>query len=191
MRRFLNSVPALLVGIRFALGPLLWWMTYIGLSPWWFIAGFVIAFLTDVYDGKIARRLGVATPALRTADSWVDTWFYFWVVICISMTHPDTLKRFAVPIGILLALQISEWVYGRYKFGRLTGYHAYMAKAWGVSLFAAICSVMILNYDGLIWRASIIIGWISSIENWLLTLTLSAWVTDVKSIFHVWRRERL
>jgi len=60
-------------------------------------------------------------------------------------------------------------------------------KVWGLNLFAAIFSVMLFNYDGFIWWGAIILGWISSIENWLLTLTLSTWTTDVKSIFHVWR----
>jgi hypothetical protein len=31
------------------------------------------------------------------------------------------------------------------------------------------------------------LGWSSSIENWLLTLALPVWKTDVKSILHVWR----
>jgi CDP-diacylglycerol--glycerol-3-phosphate 3-phosphatidyltransferase len=160
---------------------------YSKISPWWFLVGFIIAYLTDIFDGIIARRLGISTPALRTADSWVDTWFYFWVVISVWMTHADTLRKFAIPLLILISLQVTEWIYGRIKFGRLTGYHAYMAKLWGLSLFAAIFSVMLFNYDGLFWWAAISLGWISSIENWLLTLTLSTWTTDVKSIFRVWR----
>jgi CDP-diacylglycerol--glycerol-3-phosphate 3-phosphatidyltransferase len=183
------SIPAILIGVRFALGPLIWWSAYSGMSPWWFMAGFILAYITDYYDGVIARRLGVATPTLRLADSWVDTWFYFWVVLTLWSTHFESLQKFAIPIYILLALQISEWIYGRIKFGKLTGYHAYVAKAWGLSLFGAIASVMILNYDGIFWWAAIILGWISSIENWLLTLTFSEWTTDVKSIVHMWRKQ--
>lgn len=187
MQKLLRTLPALLVGIRFGLGPLIWWIVSSGRSPWLFLAGFFLAYVTDYYDGVIARRLGVATPALRLADSWVDTWFYFWVVLSVWTTHFESLQRFAIPIYILLALQISEWIYGRIKFGKMTGYHAYIAKAWGISLFFAIFSVMLFNYDGFVWWLAMILGWVSSIENWLLTLTLSTWTTDVKSIFHVWR----
>jgi len=190
MKTFARSIPAVLIGIRFGLGPLVWWSASSGMSPLWFLAGFFLAYVTDYYDGVIARRLGVATPTLRTADSWVDTWFYFWVVLSIWSTHRETLQRFATPIYILLALQISEWIYGRIKFGKLTGYHAYLAKAWGLSLFFAIFSVMLFNYDGVTWWLAMILGWISSIENWLLTLTFTEWTTDVKSIFHVWGKAK-
>ena len=154
------------------------------------MSGFITAFLTDYFDGIIARRLNVSTPALRLADSWVDTWLYFWVVLSIWALHSDSLKKFAVPIIILLALQISEWVYGYIKFGRMTGYHAWLAKTWGVGLFFAIISIMLFNYDGFVWWLAIILGWISSIENWLLTLTCSEWTTDVKSVMHVWRKAK-
>jgi len=190
MQKLLRTIPALLICVRFALGPIIWWIVYNKISPWWFLVGFIVAYLTDIFDGIIARRLGVSTPALRTADSWVDTWFYFWVMVSVWMTHVDTIQKFATPLLILITLQVSEWVYGRIKFGRLTGYHAYIAKAWGISLFFAIFSVMLFNYDGIFWWAAIILGWISSIENWLLTLTLSTWTTDVKSIFHVWRTKK-
>ena len=186
----MKSLPSILILIRFLLGPLIWWSINLGLSPWWFMAGFITAFITDYFDGFIARRINVSTPALRLADSWVDTWFYFWVLWTLWATHAESLQKFAVPIYILLALQISEWIYGGIKFGKLTGYHAYMAKAWGLSLFGAISSVMIFSYDGIIWWLAIILGWISSIENWLLTLTCSEWTTDVKSIMHVWRKAR-
>jgi CDP-diacylglycerol--glycerol-3-phosphate 3-phosphatidyltransferase len=155
------------------------------------MAGFVLAYATDIFDGKIARRLGVATPALRLADSWVDTWLYLWVVFAVWIAHFDSLQRFAIPICILLALQVSEWIYGRVKFGKLTSYHAWLAKAWGVSLFFAIFSVMIFNYDGILWWLAMILGWSSSLENWLLTLSLPAWQTDVKSILHVWRLKEI
>ena len=187
MIKLLHSTPSILVGIRFFLGPLIWWSAVSGMSPWWFMAGFVLAYITDYFDGVIARKLGVATPALRLADSWVDTWFYFWVVLTLWSTHFESLRKFSVPIYILLALQISEWIYGRIKFGKLTGYHAYLAKAWGMSLFFAIISIMLFKYDGIMWWLAISLGWISSIENWLLTLTCSEWTTDVKSIAHVWR----
>ncbi len=190
MNNFLHTIPAALVAIRFGLGPLIWWSASSGRSPWLFLAGFFLAYVTDYYDGIIARRLDVATSALRLADSWVDTWFYFWVVLTLWSTHFESLQKFAIPIYILLILQISEWIYGRIKFGKMTGYHAYIAKAWGVSLFFAICSVMLFNYDGLTWWLAIGMGWVSSIENWLLTLTFSEWTTDVKSILYVWHKEK-
>lgn len=39
------------------------------------------AFLSDVFEGVIARRLGIATPGLRRLDSAADTLFFVAVAI--------------------------------------------------------------------------------------------------------------
>ena len=36
----------------------------------------ILAFLSDVFDGILARRLNVATPDLRRLDSIADSTFY-------------------------------------------------------------------------------------------------------------------
>ena len=36
----------------------------------------ILAFLSDVFDGILARRLNVATPGLRRLDSIADSTFY-------------------------------------------------------------------------------------------------------------------
>ena len=36
----------------------------------------ILGFVSDVYDGIVARRFGVATTGLRRLDSAVDTVFY-------------------------------------------------------------------------------------------------------------------
>jgi len=189
--KLFRGIPAFLVGVRFLLGPFLYWSVYAKISPWWFICGFIFAFLSDIFDGIIARRLHISTPALRTADSWVDTWFYFWIMFSVWVSHSESVTKFAIPLGILMVLQVSEWIYGRIKFGRLTGYHAYSAKAWGIALFAGILSIMLFEYDGVIWWTAILLGWICSIESWLLTITVATWTTDVKSVFHVWQAQKI
>ena len=60
-------------------------------SPSGFGLCLIAAFLSDVFDGILARRLGVATPTLRRLDSIADSVFYLAAV-------------FAAITGILSAL---------------------------------------------------------------------------------------
>ena len=177
----------MLLLLRFALGPLVWWSVLAGTSRLWFLAGFLAAFLSDVFDGIIARRLNVSTPALRQADGWVDTWFYGWVIASLWVAHRVTLIAFAVPILIVLSLQVTEWIFGFIKFRKLTSYHAYSAKAFGIALFVSIVCMMGFDYAGWVLWAALIIGCINSVENWLMTLILKVWTTDVPSAFHAWK----
>jgi CDP-diacylglycerol--glycerol-3-phosphate 3-phosphatidyltransferase len=44
------SVPALLIALRFTLGPLLFLDAVDGMTTRWFLAGLVVAFLSDIFD---------------------------------------------------------------------------------------------------------------------------------------------
>ena len=47
----------------------------------------VLGFTSDVYDGIVARRFGVATAGLRRLDSGVDTVFYLAAAFCLWRLH--------------------------------------------------------------------------------------------------------
>jgi phosphatidylglycerophosphate synthase len=69
----LKLVPVLLTGLRALLAPAVVWLSMYAPRKEAFAICLVAAFLSDVFDGIIARRLGVATPALRRLDSAADT----------------------------------------------------------------------------------------------------------------------
>ena len=58
----------MLVGLRFMIAPLLLLDALNGSTGIGFLGGYIIAVLSDIFDGIIARRLGVSTVALRQAD---------------------------------------------------------------------------------------------------------------------------
>jgi phosphatidylglycerophosphate synthase len=148
MTRYKTFIPTALVILRFILGPLIWWSVELDLSRLWFLGGFFIAFVSDIFDGIIARRLNVSTPALRFADGWVDTWFYGWMVASIWTAHQDILIDFSRPILILLFIQVSEWIFSLVKFGKSTSYHVYSAKLFGIAPLIAIVNMMGFKFVG-------------------------------------------
>jgi phosphatidylglycerophosphate synthase len=52
---------------------------------------FVVAFVSDYFDGVIARALNVVTRRLRQADSLVDTVFYVVLAVATWTLHPEVL----------------------------------------------------------------------------------------------------
>ena len=91
MRRLLHAA---LITLRFLLGPMLILDALDGRTGIWFGVGLVVALLSDVFDGVVARRLGVATPRLREADSWVDGWFCSCVVVCLFLARRHAVAAF-------------------------------------------------------------------------------------------------
>lgn len=53
----------------------------------------MIAFFSDVFDGIIARELGVATANLRHLDSLADTAFYLAAAFAVWRVYPSAMTE--------------------------------------------------------------------------------------------------
>lgn len=186
----MKYIPIALVIIRFLIGPFLLLDAVGGKTGAWFIVGFVAAFLSDIFDGVIARRLGVSTPQLRQADSWADVCFYICVFASAWLVHSDVVIAFSTPLLMVLFAQIAWWIVNLVKYGKPASYHTYSAKVWGITLFIATIALFSFDYAGIALWLAIIVGIIHSVEEIVMTLVLPTWTHDVLSIFHALRLRR-
>ncbi len=185
--RILHSVPAVLTWMRVLLGPVLILLAWQWPHPAALAICLTAAFLSDVFDGIIARRLGIATANLRRFDSVADSIFYICAITSLWMLHPEVLSRHAVSLGTLLALEVVRYVYDLSKFGREASYHMWSSKLWGIALFAGCLSALAFGQDGVLVSAAIVIGIIADVEGLLISIVLNAWHHDVPSIVHALR----
>jgi len=183
----IQFLPAALIILRFFMGPLLLLNAIDGKADAWFIVGFVVAFLSDIFDGVIARRLGVSTASLRRADSWADVCLYLCVGVSAFLVHPDVVIAFRKPLSVVMGIQLIWWVVNLAKYGQPASYHTYSAKAWGVTLFVATIALFGFGYGGLTLFVAIAVGIIHTLEEIAMTLILPQWTHDVLSIVHALR----
>jgi len=181
-------LPAALVAFRALVSPLLVWDAWDGMVTGWFLAVFIAAFLSDVLDGMIARRLGVSTSRLRYADTWADITLYLAVLLSAWLTHKATLMTLGWPFALLLASTAASWGVDLLRYGRLSSYHPWSAKAWGVTLAIAIVALFGWNDTGWAMWLMIGVGVLSNLECIAMTLLLPRWTHDVPSIFHALER---
>jgi len=180
-------LPLSLVIFRFLVGFFLLWDAVDGKTSIWFLVGFVAAFLSDIFDGIIARSIGVSTAQLRQADSWADVCFYICVFSSAWIVHSDVVIAFRLPLLIVVFAQLLWWIVNLVKYGKPASYHTYSAKAWGITLFVATVSLFGFNYAGLTLWLAIIVGIVHTVEEIAMTLILPTWTHDVLSIVHAWR----
>jgi CDP-diacylglycerol--glycerol-3-phosphate 3-phosphatidyltransferase len=178
-----DRIPSILVGIRLAIAPLLVLEAVDHDTTIWFVIGYIIAILSDIFDGIIARRLGVSTVELRQADSWADIFLFICLAISTWLVYPHVLIDFKIPLFLALAAQLILFTISLIKFKKLPSFHTYTAKTWGLMLLIATVSLFGFNYDEPLWLP-IIFCWINSIEEIAMTLLLPEWKCDVLSIFH-------
>jgi CDP-diacylglycerol--glycerol-3-phosphate 3-phosphatidyltransferase len=185
--RALWWLPGVLVGLRFLLGPLLFLDAWDGVASGWFLVGLSAAFLSDVFDGVIARRIGVVTARLREADGRTDVWLYGWIAASAWISHPNLLLAYRVPLLVVIGTQTLAWIVDWAKYRRFSNYHAYTAKAWGVALFIATIALFGFNTAGAFLWLAIVCGMICTLEEIAMTLVLPDWTYDVASVVHAFR----
>jgi phosphatidylglycerophosphate synthase len=179
----MTRIPWLLVGLRFAIAPLLLLDALDGQTSGLFLLGYVLAVLSDIFDGIIARRLGVSTVSLRKADSWADICLYLCVAVSTWLVYPAVIIAFQIPLLVAIMFQLSLFVTSLIKFGQLPSFHTYTAKAWGISLFIAVVSLFGFGNATALWFA-VGLCLVNSIEEIVMTLILPQWTHDVLSLVH-------
>lgn len=155
--------------------------------PWAFALCLALAFLSDYFDGVIARRLGVATEGLRRFDSFADTLFCLSGFIAVWMLRPDAIRELSAWLMALFVLEIGRYILDFFKFGREASYHMWSAKLWAVTLFLAFWMLLVLQRAGPWVTAAVVFGIVSDLEGVLISLVLPAWRHDVPTLVHAWR----
>jgi CDP-diacylglycerol--glycerol-3-phosphate 3-phosphatidyltransferase len=173
--------------LRLLLAPVLVWLVYAGAPGVVFASVVLVAFVSDYFDGVIARRLGVASAELRHFDSRADLVFYATAAWAVWRLHPDVVRSVAIPALIVIGLDVVRHIFDFAKFGRDVAYHAWSSKAWGLSL--ALALVLLMGF-GISWPfvgITVILGLIAQIEGLLISVALPVWTHDVPTLIHALR----
>lgn len=168
---------------RVLFAPALLWAAFRRASPW-VIAGLIAAeVVLDIFDGMVARRLGMATALLRRMDSLVDTVFYLAVLYCAWELHRPALReRWGWFLG-LVGCEAARYVFDYVKFRREAAYHMWSSKAWGLLLGAAVIALLAFHTAGWLLTAALITGMLCDVEGLLISVLLHESVEDVPHVF--------
>jgi CDP-diacylglycerol--glycerol-3-phosphate 3-phosphatidyltransferase len=170
--------------LRLLLAPVLVWLVYAG-APGVVLASVVlVAFVSDYFDGVIARRLGVASAELRHFDSRADLVFYATAAWAVWRLHPDVVRSVAVPGLIVIGLDVVRHIFDFAKFGRDVAYHAWSSKAWGLSLALALVLLMGFGISQPFVGITVILGLIAQLEGLAISVALPVWTHDVPTLIH-------
>jgi phosphatidylglycerophosphate synthase len=173
--------------LRLLLAPVLVWLVYASAPGIAFAAVIFIAFVSDYFDGVIARRVGVASAELRHFDSRADLVFYATAAWAVWRLHPDVVRSIAIPGSIVIGLDIVRHVFDFMKFGKDVAYHAWSSKVWGFSLALALVLLMGFGIVEPFVLIAVTLGLIAQVEGLLISVVLPAWTHDVSTVIHALR----
>ena len=183
---FCRSLPWTLIYFRGAVAPVL----LIVASAWqqpefvrWLI---VAAFLSDWADGWFARRWNVVSDRLRRADCVADVLFYLCVLAVALIECREVLAPWFPYIAVILVLEALCQVTNYLRFGCATATHAYLCKAWAVSLCVASVELLADHQAGWLMRICLALGYVAYLDVLAILAILPVPAVDVPSAFHAW-----
>ena len=186
----MENFPLFLIMIRFMSGPTLIVGHYLNMHIGWYIVTLIVGFLSDVFDGIIARILGIATNSLRLLDSWADITFYTCMFLVAYLRYGSQLHGLIILVALLVLVDSSRYIFDKIKFGKRASYHMYSAKACGLLLFAGFAELFYTDRIGVILYLALILGVFTDLECFAASIVLSRWQTDVPSIYHAVKLEK-
>ncbi|MBI3544425.1 MAG: CDP-alcohol phosphatidyltransferase family protein [Deltaproteobacteria bacterium] len=186
----LTHVPLLLCLLRMALGPVVIALAFTGPHPALFFALLLTALLSDIFDGIIARRLGVATVALRELDSRADLTFWLCTTVALYIVYPEVVRAHANEIIAVLVSEVMIYVVSFAKFGRAPSTHAMLSKLFGLALLPGLTMLLCFGSAGFTFYLMVALGILANTEVILILLILPQWQTDIPSSYHALRIRR-
>lgn len=148
---------------------------------------FIVAFVSDYFDGVAARALGVVTNSLRQSDSAVDTLFYLALAGATWRLHRDVLGRHLSALAVCLGTLSAWYILDLVRWRAVAGFHAWSAKLFAGAL--GVWAVMLYGFgvDGPWLVVACAVGTISHLEGIATSLVLRQHRTDVPTVFHALR----
>jgi CDP-diacylglycerol--glycerol-3-phosphate 3-phosphatidyltransferase len=184
----MSAVPLSLTTLRLALGPLTIAFALSRQPHFAYAPLLLVGMLSDIFDGVIARRLGVAHPWLRRLDSATDIVFYSCIFVTTCLVAGDVVRQAVIPLSLLAASEAACFAVGLVRFGSLPAIHSYSAKIYGLAMFLAFLGVLAFDFGSWAFFVLAIIALIANAEIIaILVLSRNAPV-DVLSVFHLNRK---
>lgn len=181
-----NKIPIALIYLRVITGIILLLLSVMHVSDYCVIAVVLLAvgLLSDIFDGIIARQLGISTQKLRRLDSTADQIFWLLVAASVYIQCPQFFKSNYVMLIILFASEALTYVISFIKFKKEVATHAIASKLWVLTIFATLVQVMLTCNEGILFTICFYLGIITRFEIVAILLLLKQWTNDVPSVYH-------
>ncbi len=180
----MKKIPLMLCLSRFFLGPVVIAVSFTGPHPVLFLVLLLAGILSDILDGILARRWGVATPRLRELDSQADLVFWLCTAVAAYVVYPEVVREHSFEVLVLMLSEAMTYVVSYLKFRRFISTHALIAKFFGLALFAALTSLLCFGVAGVPFYVMLSLGLIANLEIIAIIFILPRCEHDIPS----WRQ---
>ena len=181
-----TAIPKLLIYARLIIGFIIILLSCLHINHYKTIAIalLTIGLLTDIFDGIIARQLGISTQKMRRLDSTIDQIFFISVAIATYIQCREFFIANTAKLIILLGVEALTYIVCFLKFKKEIATHSIGAKVWTLLLFATLIDIIVRCRSIILFNICFWVGIITRLEIIAIILILKKWTNDVPSVYH-------
>ena len=181
------SAPEVLIAFRAACAPAIFVLACFGFPGPLLAAVVVAAFGSDILDGVVARRMGLATAGLRHADTLVDTAFYVAAGAAVYVAVPRAFSGSTLSLTLLIVTHVSRTTFELTKYGRIASYHMWSSKALGVLMVTTMTVVFLSGRPSALVAVTLWFAVANELEGFVASVLLPRYCVDVPTLVHAHR----
>ena len=179
----MKHLPFALTTLRVLLGPVALFCALTNIPRWIYLPILVTGTLSDIFDGILARKFGVATPALRRFDSITDVIYYLFVLGAAWILCRDVIAQNWLLLALILLSEAVVILVCYAKFGKYPATHSWLAKFYGLCLLGGLIALLVFNAGSWAIIALAIVALVTNTEIIAIHLLMNKPPVDVKSVF--------
>ncbi len=178
-----RHLPFALTTLRLLLGPIALACALAGVTRFVYLPILIAATLSDIFDGVLARKFGVATPALRRYDSITDIIYYLFILAAAWLLCKPVIAGNVWLIALMLASEAGAISICLIRFGKFPATHSFLAKFYGLCLLAGLIALLVFNAGSWVIIALAIVALVTNSEIIAMHLIAKSPPVDVPCIF--------
>jgi cardiolipin synthase (CMP-forming) len=186
---FFRNLPNILSAARIPAAPLL-----VLLALWHqetvFTGLLIVALVSDIADGLIARAFGLSSKLGAMLDSIANVLILFAACYGAWIFHRDVCVAHSLAISLFIATWLVETGAALWCYGKLSSFHTYAAKVSGYLLGIFIGVLFVFGFLPWLFYAAVTVSVLSNLEEMLLLWRLPEWRPDVRGLWWVLREQR-
>lgn len=169
--------------------PLLLWLIFLEEKQLftWFL---LISFLTDMIDGRLARRLKIVSERGAKLDSLGDMLTLLAAIAGLFKFEWDFISTHALSLSLLVFIYLLEMAIALCRYRKLSSFHTYSSKMSFFIHGVFILTLLFLGYYPWLFYIALAAGFLESVEEIILVFLLPENRSDIKGIFWVLKQRR-
>jgi CDP-diacylglycerol--glycerol-3-phosphate 3-phosphatidyltransferase len=174
--------PIRVTTLRLLLGPVALLCALAKVSRFVYLPLLLAGTLSDIFDGVLARKFGVATPTLRRYDSVADVIYYLFILAVAWLLCKPLITQTWRAILLILLSEAGSIIASLVRFGKYPATHSYLAKIYGLCLLGGLIALLVFNASSWAVIALTIVALVTNAEIIAIHFIMDSPPVDVRSI---------